>query len=265
MGGQELLIDDGTSPDLLFAEPYGRGLVPRDWDQFPEAMYAPPSDLPLIPEGEWSDRIKEKVREKAQLSDVYLASGMAHLDQGRSNYCWAHSTVHCVMIGRAAGNQPHVPLSAFAVAAVLMKGRNEGGWCGLSQQFLREVGVPSQSFWPQGNFSLSLDTPQMRANAALHKVTEEWADLTRRVYDQNLTFQQLATCLLSNVPCAVDFSWWGHSVCALDLVEVEPGDFGIRILNSWANWGDRGLAVLRGGKARPDGAVAMRATGGSAT
>lgn len=267
----DFLIEDGTSTDLLFdpvvdGVPRARGLVPRNYDEHPEEMFAPPSDMELIDKSEWSDRIKEQERAKSRLSDIRLhhlnGQMIPSLDQGQVGYCWSHSTTHCTIIGRAVSNQPYIPLSAYAVASIIKSGRDEGGWCGLSAEFLRKTGVPSQALWPQGNRSLTLDTPQMRANAALHKTLEDWVDLTRRVYDQNLTFSQLATCLLNNIPCAVDFNWWGHSVCALDLVEVESGSFGIRIWNSWSDgWGDRGMGVLRGGKEVPNGAVALRVSG----
>ena len=66
------------------------------------------------------------------------------------------------------------------------------------------------------------------------------------------------------LPVVVDLNWWGHSICAMDPVEVEPGSFGIRILNSWSDkWGDLGEAVLRGSKAHPDGSVAPRVVTGS--
>jgi hypothetical protein len=176
--------------------------------------------------------------------------------------CWGHSTTGCVQAVRAVNGQPYVPLSAYMVCAIIKRGRNEGGWCGLSAQFLREHGVCSQALWPQGDRNTSRDTPEVRANAALHKVTEDWVDLTADVYDQNLTFDQVATCLLTGVPCAIDENWWSHSIMACDLVEVEPGSFGIRIRNSWGDgWESKGFGILRGSKCIPDGALAIRVTG----
>lgn len=168
------------------------------------------------------------------------------------------------MLLRGVMNQPHVRLSAHAVACKIKSFRDEGGWCGLSAKFQREQGCPSVAFWPEKSMNRSHDRPEVWANAGLHRVSEEWVDLTRDVYDQTLTFDQVATCLLSRIPCALDYNWWAHSVCGMDLVEVESGSFGIRILNSWTDgWEDRGTSVLRGNKAIPDGAVALRVSGAS--
>ena len=266
----EVLIDDGnwqehaTDP-VVAGESKGRGLVPRDFAADPPEMFDPPSDMPLIPRNEWSARIKEMEATKSRISDILLAAGIPSMDQGSVGYCWAHSTTGCVQALRAINNQPHIPLSAFMVAAIIKRGRDEGGWCGLSAKFLREVGVCSQALWPQGNRSLSLDTPQARADAARHRVTEDWVDLTRQVYDQSLTFDQVMSCLLCRVPVAGDFNWWSHSVMLCDPVEVEPGSFGIRLRNSWGDgWSDRGFSVLHGAKAIPDGAVALRVTSAAA-
>lgn len=267
----EPIIDDGTPDDDLLnpvvdGEPKGRGAIERDYALYPAEMFAPPSELVLIPRGEWSARIKEQEETKSRLSDILLAAGVPSMDQGSNGYCWGHSTVGAVQGIRAVNNQPYVPLSAYMVCAIIKGGRNEGGWCGLSAKFLREHGVCSQALWPQGDRNLRLDTPEVRANAALHKVTEEFVDLTQSVYDQNLTFEQVATCLLLNIPCALDFNWWSHSVMGCDLVEVEPGSFGIRIRNSWSDsWGAKGFGILQGNKARPDGALAIRVTGASTT
>lgn len=257
----DIIIDDDRKSDMYAFPPNtARGLIPRDYAVDPVEMFAAPDSMVLIPRSEWSDRIKEQEATKSRLSDIRT---FTNLDQGQNGYCWSHSTVHAVMVQRQKANQPFEPLSAYGIAAIIKKGRNEGGWCGLSAKFAREVGVPSQKYWPQLDRSLAHDTALMRTDAATRKVTEDWVDLTREVYDQNLKFDQVASCLLQGVPCPVDFNWWAHSVCALDLVEVEPGSFGLRILNSWKDWGENGMGVLRGSKAIPDGALAIRVTGGS--
>lgn len=265
----DFIIDDSTPTDITHPSDRAFGCVPRDFAIDPVEMFAAPTDMPLIPRSEWDDRIAEQEREQSSLEHIRLRGNngqpIPSLDQNKGDgvhwgYCWNHSVVHTVMLARAAANQPYVPLSAFAAACILKDYRNEGGWCGLAAKFARERGVPSQKFWPQKNLDRANDNAETWADAAKHKVTEDWVDLTRNLWEQNLTFDQVATCLLQNIPCALDFNWWGHSVAGLRLVK-QNGGYGIKIWNSWADdWGDRGMGVLLGRKAIPDGAVATRVT-----
>jgi hypothetical protein len=262
------IFDDetkGADKDMWFApivdgEIKGHGLIPRDFRTYPKEMFDPPSGLTIIPKTEWSDRLKEQTRLKARLSDV--RGDIPSLDQNGKGYCWAHSTTSAVMLVRAYNNQPLVRMSAYGIACKIKGFQDEGGWCGLSAKFWREKGCPSAALWPEKSMDRANDNEKTWENAALHKTTEEWVDLTRDVYDVALTFEQLATCLLTCTPCAVDFNWWSHSVCAADLVEVEAGSFGILIWNSWGDsWSTKGMGVLRDSKAIPDSAVAIRVTG----
>lgn len=253
-----IIFDDSTSNDLWFPKNKGRGLIEAP-PGFGREMSAPPAEMKIYPRSEWSARIKEKNERKTWLRNI--APNIVNINQGSAPYCWGHSNAHAVTFSRAVNNLPPVKLSAFHVCAVIMKGRQEGGWCGLSRKFMAEVGICTQDLWPQGKTSLSLNTPEVQANAALHKITEDWVDLTKDVYDQNLTFDQVVTCMLDNIPCAVDFNHWSHSVCATGVVEVEPGSFGLEIYNSWGSeWQDNGYGLLRGQKAIPDGATAIRVT-----
>jgi hypothetical protein len=264
------LIDDDTWKKTAFHPAVRRGMEPRNYAADPETMFAAPSGMTLTDPSEYDARIEEQDREESSLMHVRLRGGpngqpIPCLDQDGFGYCWSHSTTHAVMVQRAAANLPYVPLSAFAVAATIKNGRDEGGWCGLSAKFARERGIPSQALWPQGKASPAIGTPAVWADAATRRITEDWVDLTRDVWDQNLTVRQLYTCLFNNQACPVDFNWWGHSVCALRVVRVEAGSYGLVILNSWyvapgQEWGDRGMAVLRGSKAVPDGAVCVRQT-----
>lgn len=250
-----MLIDHATPTDVLFPADRSRGLVERDYAATPMRAV----QMPLIPRSEWSARIKEMEATKSRLSD--LRGNIPSLDQNGIGYCWAHSSTHAVTLLRAVAGLPYVPLSAFAVATTIKGGRDEGGWGALSLDFISDRGVPDQKYWPQQSRDLSHGTPECWANAALHKVTEGWVDVAAPQWDRSLSFDQVATCLLSRIPVVCDFNWWSHSVCGLDLVEVEPGSFGVRIWNSWSDsWGDRGTGVLRGSQAIPDGAVAPRVT-----
>ena len=267
---QEPVIHDGNWKQFVEPAVNGetakRGLIPRDYAKHPVGSYRgcpafDKIDMSLIPRSEWAARIKEKEEQKSRLSDIILRAnggqGYPSLDQNGQGYCWAYSTTGCVMAMRAVMNQPHVRLSAHAVAWKIKGGRDEGGWGALSMEYIQEKGVPSVEFWKEKSMSAANDTPATWANAALHKVTEGWVDLAEAVYDRNLTFEQLATCLLSNIPVVVDFNWWGHSVFAVDLVS----ETSIRIRNSWSDsWGERGFGVLEGSKAIPVGGVGVRST-----
>jgi hypothetical protein len=259
------VIDDTTTPEMLYPPGMGHGAEPRE--NFPPIFGTPPSQMKVIPSTEWSARIKEKQALKSQVSDVrkrgYNGRPIPYLNQANYGYCWAHSSTHCVILRRALDNQPYVNLSAYSVACKVMNFRDRGGWCGLSLEFIKENGIVPTSLWPNApgaGTDRSLDNPANWAEAKKYTVANDWVDLdVQHYYYQRLRFEQVATCLLNNEPCALDFNWWGHSVCGMDLVEVEPGSFGIRILNSWAGWGDNGEAILRGDKAVPNSAVAIRA------
>lgn len=261
----DFIIDDAAGSDLLFPVGCGRGLVPRDFKATPMRAV----QMATIPRSEWSARIREQIELKSRLSDVWRTGNggqpIRHLDQGAVGYCWSHSSAHAVYAVRAVNNQPFVPLSAFAVAATIKNGADEGAWGALSLDFIAKRGIPDQKFWPQGSRSLSHGTAECWENAARHKADEAWVDVAAPVWDRDLSFDQVATCLLLGQPVILDFNWWAHSVCGLDLVEVEPGSFGIRIVNSWAGWGDdMGMAVLRGRQAVPDNATALRTVTASA-
>lgn len=271
----EILIDDGNYKQYqgdvtVDGTKRKRGLIPRDFLKHPVGSYrGVPAmravNIPLIPRSEWSARIKHMNEVKSRLSDIRLSGNggqpIPSLDQDGVGYCWGHSSTHGVIINRAIMNQPFVPLSAFAVCATIKNGRDEGGWGAQSLDFIMNRGVPAQKYWPQQSRDLSHGTAQCWENAALHKVTHGWVDVEAAQYDRDLSWDQVMTLLLSRVPVVGDFNWWGHSVLLLDPVEIEPGSFGVRIWNSWGDtWSDRGMGVLRGSQARPDGAVAPTTT-----
>lgn len=268
-----LIIDDETLTDprikdivfcpVIEGDLKGHGLVPRDYSIHPREMFDPPSNMELIPDSEVDGRIEDQEKHKSSLEHLrdraVDGQPFPSLDQNGDGYCWAYSTGACMILLRLVAKMPYVRFNPHATAAIIKRGRNEGGWCGLSAKWSREVGYAADSHWPGHSRDLKNDTPALRANMALYRCLEDWVDLARDVYDQNLTIQQVRTCMLLNLPCAVDFNWWGHSVCAIRWVKVEAGSYGLKILNSWTDqWGERGTSVLRGSKMVPDGAISLR-------
>lgn len=242
------------------------GYVERDYKLYPESMFDAPSGMKIYEESDWDSLYDEQEAKRTSLEHIFLRRDgqprFINLDQNGHGYCWAYSTGHSIMIKRLAYNQPKIRLNPHSVAAIIKNGRDEGGWCGLSAQFAREHGYAEEGTgpgqWPLHSRSLQYDTPELRRAMLVNRIVEDYVDLTRQVYDQNLTEKQLASCLFLNNPCPVDFNWWGHSVCAVRWVRIERGNWGLLILNSWKGWGRHGLGVLQGSKRTPNGAVCTR-------
>lgn len=264
------IIDMDAAPTNL-SHPSGVefGYVERDYKLYPEPMFSPPSEMEIIPQSEWDARFDEQEATKSSLEHIFLSGpngepAFVNLDQNGDGYCWAYSTGHAIMLDRLKQNLPPVRLNPHGPAAIIKGGRNEGGWCGLSAQWARENGYPVEGTgpgqWAKQSRNLKYDTPECRAQMALHKVQEDWVDMTRKVYDQNLTELQVATCGFNNIPCPSDFNWWGHSVCQVRWVRISAGNWGPLILNSWKGWGRFGLGVLQGSKRTCNGGVAFRMT-----
>ena len=258
---------DDTPTGPQGATLYGRGYVPRDYDEYPEEMFDSPDSMKTYSESEWDALFDEQEKYKSSLEHLYLPDpnkpAFLNLDQNGQGYCWMYSSVHSIMMARLRDNQPYVRLSAHAAACKVKNYANRGGWCGESAEFLRAKGVPSVEFWKEKSMSRQYDKPATWENAKKHRILENYTDLTKRIWNQSMNKRQLATALFNNLPCPTDYNWWGHSVCAIRWVRVERGSWGILILNSWARWGRHGLSVLRGSKTNFAGAVCTRTTGGS--
>lgn len=267
-----------TLIDQIDGVEVGYGLVPRDYGAQPVGSIEGSrtfeqlnDELPLIPWAEMPERIAEMVASKSQLSDIRNRGNngqmIPSLNQGSEGFCWMYSGTSAAMLLRARSGLPHVRLSGHAGGCIIKNFRNQGGWGAQGMEFLMQRGQPSVEFWPERSMARSNDNPRTWENAARHKILEGFIDLDDAVYDRNLSWQQVLTCLLCRIPLTMDFSWWRHSVCGMDAVDVnpskpatDPNRYGVRIWNSWGDgYGTKGTAVLTGSKARPDGATAPRA------
>ena len=273
----ELVIDDSNYLEhveqaAVDGKLFAKGYVPRDYSLNPVGSYegVAPFNIELIPRSEWSSRIKDLEQSGAMYADLRKVGDNGNhvksLDQNGQGYCWAYSTANAITCCRIRDNQPYVRLSAHAVACKIKGFRDEGGWNPLSAEFAIKNGYPDVLVWPEKSMQRQYDNAATWENAAKHKIVDGWMDLTPPVYDRNLTFDQLMTCLLLRIPCPVDFNWWSHSVCGCDPVEVDSSRplsdinrWGIRIWNSWTDsWSQLGMGVLVGNKAVPNGATACK-------
>lgn len=263
--------------EILYPEGFSRGYVERNLEHNPVgSLYGATSteefntDIPLIPWEEFPERIKEQETKNLRLSDIRMIGNYGNpipsLDQNGQGFCWAYSTCHAIMLLRAFQNMPYVRLSGHSLACKIMNHKDEGGWSPLSASEACKFGYMPTSIWTEKSMSRSFDTEENWEIAKNFRITEGFLDLDKRVYDMNLTFQQIASCLLSGIPCTVDYDWWGHSILAMDLVYVSdkypPTDircYALRIWNSWRDsWGNLGTGLILGKKAIPMGSVAVR-------
>ena len=281
-----LVIDDDNYMDYVGKKTIvdgaikAKGLIPRDYTEHPQGSYKStipydPDTMPLIPREEWSERIADMVAAKSRTGDIrntFLnGSHIPALDQNGQGYCWAYSTTMCVMMSRMLSNMPYVRLSAHSVAWTIKNGRDQGGWGAQSADFIQERGVMPTNVWPEKSMSGgTLNTAENWAKAEPFRIYEAWMDLTPRQYDRDMTFDQVMTCLLNNIPVVGDHNWWGHSVCLVDAHELDsrksltdPDRWGTATINSWSdNWGTNGYGIIRGRKGIPDGGLAVRVVGG---
>ena len=270
------VIDHATDTDLLFdpvvgGERKGRGYDPSFIDQkLKREMKALPSEIKPIPRSEWDARFEEQEARKSSLEHLKqtMNDGKPHLslDQNGQGYCWAYSQVAGIMYARAGANLPYVRLSPHSVACVIKNFRDEGGWCGLSARFCRgedpnhpgKSGCVPESLWPQKSMSRGNNTEVAWKEAAKFRITEDYVDVTKNVYDQNMLDEQIATCLFNNIPVILDYDEWGHSIIGIRWVRLESGVFAPLIDNSWTpGWGNNGLGVINK-RWTVDGATAIR-------
>lgn len=253
-----LIIDDSNWDQFALEQTTtfgGVGTLNRDYVESPVGTlpFANQFPGPVIPRSDWSAMIREREERGQTLQQVMRVGGVKVKDQGRTNYCWAFAPVSALEINRALMGLPYVELSPTSVAARIKNFRNVGGFGSQALQELATRGVNAASQWPVNAIDKRYDTQQSRVQANSFRQTEWW-DLQPKNLDE------LMTCLLLGLPVPVVYMWWGHQVLAVDPVEVEPGSYGVRILNSWReSWGDKGFAIIRGNRMLPDEAYAPRA------
>lgn len=243
------------------------GAVPRDFKVHPVEMRDSPSAMKLYSESEYDALYDAGEANEDSLEHIYLRAAetgqFEFLDQASFPDCWCHSTAHAIMLDRLKQNLPYVKLNA--VAAATLMGRTDGGWCGLSMKFARENGYPvagtGPGQWPYQSRS-GQDTPALRTRMKLHRDLEDWYDLSKEVYDQDLAKGQIATCLFNNLPVPSDYNRFGHSMLSLRYVRIEAGSYGLLTLNSWQGFGYHGLCVLA--DMWPESSCALRASSASA-
>jgi hypothetical protein len=261
------IFDEFTKPEDMFLDgpptPVRGG---HDPTQYVPDMMAAPLGMKTIPPGERDAYYDEQERAQSSLEHVYLRDWQGPcLDQNGQGYCWYYSSTSAVMMRRLALGFPFVRLNPHPGASVEKGGRDEGGWCGLSLGRIRREGlceegngpgqIPAHSYGRRTNELYMSDA--VKAVREKYIVTDDWYDLGKPAYSQALRDEQKWTCLFNLCPVPTDRNIWGHSTCDIRLVRIEAGSWGYLTLNSWKNWGRRGLGVMRGSYYKADGAVSI--------
>jgi hypothetical protein len=241
----EIVIGENNAADYARRNEFFGSWVPRPED---DPGFGTDYTGTNIPRDEWDDRIEELEKRKMRLSDTVREKGRVSRNQSRTNYCWMFGAVAAVEAKKLIQGNVYLSLSPASAAAPLVNYQNRGYWSTPAIRYIAEHGIAPTSMWPDTAIDKKYDTAEVREARKLNKVTEWW-ELRRRDFDQ------LASCLLSLNPVAVGFNWWGHAVCALDLVKTGVKKYGIRIANSH---NDRDFIILKDGKEIPDDAVAPR-------
>lgn len=118
------IIDDSSPVTVLYPQGMGHGYDPSQVIPF---MFAPPTDIPLVPESEWVPRIRERKQYKTGLRDLFKAGEVGTVkDQNGQGYCWAYSVTRTAEYVRAIQNLPYIGLSAHSIACKIKNFQNQG-------------------------------------------------------------------------------------------------------------------------------------------
>ncbi len=206
------------------------------------------TSVPLIPESEWDDRIRQKEKDRSRLKDFALDMGLTVLDQNGTNYCWINAPTFCCMVTRLQETGQAIRLSPASVGAPIKNFRNQGGWGSQGLDYMRKNGINLQGDWPANAINRSYYTEENRQKAKANIVLEYY-------YLKN--WQEMASCILAGIPVGAGYNWWSHEVTGMDILK---GSHDLIIADSWStSYGDRGYGVLKGSRKYPDDAVAITA------
>lgn len=196
-----------------------------------------------IPRSEWSERLKEQLARKARVSDF---QNFPPHDQDGLPTCWSNGPAHAATTQRVIQGLPYLELSACSTA-VPISGGHVGGNEDTAVEYAAKYGWASCKVWPNNSTSRSLmDSSEVKADRLNHKALE-WVYLGNK-------FENYATAALLGWPMAVAYNDWSHVVSLCDLVEIEPGHFGLRIRNNWGKWGAANEYGFYGYAVFPEGA-----------
>lgn len=227
--------------------------VPPPSDHNPRLYSVPFGDrFKVYPRSEWPERLKTQEKYQARNSD---AQNYPPHDQDGLPTCWANGPAGAMTLARVRQGLPYKQISANSVA-VPISGGHSGGYEGAALEYYAKHGGCGVDVWPNNSTDRSLMSDPKVAEDRKHHIALEWLDC-------GSNFDCYATACLMGFPCAVAYNWWSHVVMVVDLVEISPGRFGLRIRNNWGKWGAAnihgfyGYQVLEEGHGTPGSGFAL--------
>jgi hypothetical protein len=202
---------------------YGYGMVPG----VPAAhLY-----VKKIPRAEWPERIRDRAKKTLFINTRGILP--SHDQDGHSD-CWAQAPVRAVeIVNLLQRRRPHL-LSVESIVVPIDGARDRGGNVEDAILQLVNYGACNQDLWPANKLFQSAADPRWKANRAENKIIR-FVDL--QDYDDQISFA------LHDLPAACVIPWMNHAMCSLDPVQIGRNAFGLRMDNSWGDWGDQGTKV----------------------
>lgn len=225
--GEASLRRHGT-PELTYVGCHARQ---TPYGTLPEV---PPARLYVrkIDRAEWPERIRDRIARRLFERTRQILPN--HNQENRSS-CWVQAPIRAVEICRfLQGMSPHL-LSPESVLIPIDGARDRGGDPLEAILQLQDHGACHQKLWPANDFNSRHADPLWETDRTRHKIIR-FVDL--RDWEEQISFA------LHDLPHVIALEWWKHAVCGLDPELIGNNDVGIRIDNSWGQWGDQGTKVL---------------------
>lgn len=241
------IIDDST-PRHLYVNPVIDGQVmhsscwgmrPRGWSSgLP--TFSEQSTVPLIPERDWDDIIRQQEKDKTRIRDFVFDMGLTCLNQGQTNFCWANGPTYSAMITRLKETGQCVRLSPASVAWPIKRG-NRGGWGLEAYNYAMKYGWNLQEDYPPNELGGRSGTPENKEKAKKNIILEGFVCET---------WEEWGSAILAGFGVATGRNHWSHLTCD---IEISLGDHDAGTMNSWSeSWGLKGFGWLKGSKKRFD-------------
>lgn len=202
--------------------------------------------IPLIPENEWDDIIRQQQKDKSTIMDLCRELRLPCKDQASTYYCWVNAPTHCCEITRLTETGQVVSLSPASAGGPIKGFRNNGGWGEEALEYFKVNGLNETQDWPDNAISRSYYTAENKEKAK--------KNIAREYYKLN-SWVERGSVILSGYPIADGYDWWRHEVTG---VGIEIGSHDLVIRNSWGmGWGEEGFGILSGSRKMADDSVCI--------